>query len=138
LWSTGGSTQSLLLNNTNLSLGANTIWAKVTDANTCQGTDSVVITMDPCIGINKIDNQSGISIYPNPSDGKFYISLSGVEGAVELQILSLQGKILIQQQYEDVKSGDMKNIDISTFANGVYMIKLINNNSVKLERVIIQ
>lgn len=65
-----------------------------------------------------------ITVYPNPSNGKFYLTMNNwqIEGKYDLEIYNLQGeKVYITS---DLCRGTSNEIDSSDFAKGIYFIKV--------------
>ncbi|TVZ55025.1 putative secreted protein (Por secretion system target) [Lutibacter sp. Hel_I_33_5] len=69
-----------------------------------------------------------VTIFPNPA--KNYISIEGAKDLNSIEIIDLNGKIVIS------KKGDFKKIDISALSKGVYFLKLRKENSIKLQKLI--
>lgn len=87
-------------------------------------------------------NENKISIYPNPTNHLLYFDISdkNVISCNEIKnysIKTINGKIILNKQYsESVKSGV---IDISSFADGIYIIEFIcKDNSLTNFKFIIQ
>lgn len=75
--------------------------------------------------------KSAIRIYPNPSNGIFYVELNTDE-AVALEIFDAIGNLVYQKKY--YKSSDSP-IDISNHSNGIYLLKFskgIDHQQVKI------
>ncbi len=68
-----------------------------------------------------------VSVYPNPSPGTYQISsqLKG-KGSIEWQITDLRGKILKAGSLLAQQNGE---IDLSAFADGIYLLQLSYYNS---------
>jgi len=79
------------------------------------------------VGLSEI-NQS-ISVYPNPSKTNFKIKISGEASVL---IYSLNGTMLINQQIIDNEL-----ISTDNLSTGVYIMKIIHNNSITTQRLII-
>ena len=77
-----------------------------------------------------------LSIYPNPSTGEFFIDATqmGLE-SFELQVFDVQGALLHE---EDFNASDVKSLDLSRLAKGVYNIRLISGDYVVVKRIVIQ
>jgi hypothetical protein len=69
------------------------------------------------------------AIYPNPSEGLFILQ-NGTDVTVE--IYTLRGELVYANQF----SADINEIDISSFAPGVYIMKLNDYNSSAVEKII--
>lgn len=68
-----------------------------------------------------IPNFSSLSLYPNPSNGKFSISQSNIETPItEITITNILSEIVRQYKPSDV---NLFNIDISDQPKGIYFIK---------------
>jgi len=91
--------------------------------------------------INSITNISNIetpknnmAIYPNPSsNGKF--TLENKETIKQLTITDISGKIILQH----VTSQKKTEIDLSSYANGLYYLKLVDeNNNITTKKIVKQ
>lgn len=79
-------------------------------------------------------SRTGIRIYPNPSDGKFYIEFENPSDLKSIRITNLNGQIILSQNILSSK----ENIDISNFQNGTYFINIQHNNETIQTKVVIQ
>ena len=79
------------------------------------------------------DPISAIRIYPNPSSGMFTINFGGISNPIEMSVTNAQGQLIYSNQVE----GSMQ-LDLTDQPNGVYFIRLVNENSVRLEKLIIK
>jgi hypothetical protein len=79
--------------------------------------------------------QSGISIYPNPSDGKFDVRTNS-KNAVNVSIYNLQGSMI----YQNKEVNTDLSIDLSKYNKGLYIIKVTDSksNTFQSRRLIIQ
>jgi hypothetical protein len=72
------------------------------------------------------------SIFPNPA--KNVVTISGLQGKGQLQLTNMQGEVLMQQ---NVQAQSMV-INLSTFANGTYILKYLNNKVTTIQKLIKQ
>jgi len=94
------------------------------------------------IDLLSIDNESGltdktnnsIQIFPNPSNGIFYIKNFNNEETSELNIFTSKG----QKIYYDILNSEVKKIDLSNLSSGVYHIQIISSYNVFYENLIIR
>ncbi len=95
-----------------------------TDANGCENTAVITQSVDACTGIQNVASSASANaqVYPNPSSGVFQID---VFEPAELNVFNSVGQ-LIYQTYAEV--GSMK-IDLSKFANGVYVLQIDQKNT---------
>jgi len=76
----------------------------------------------------------GIKIYPNPSNGKFRIDMTE-RNVEQITILDISGRLIHK---ENLKQQSSKEIDLSEFAKGIYILKLNVNNKELTSKIIIE
>lgn len=86
------------------------------------------------VGINELTNNNLFTISPNPNNGKFDLKLNGVIDNSNIDIVDIQGRTILHE--ENINSN--KSFDISSFANGVYYLKLTNEKGVSVKKFIKQ
>ena len=92
--------------------------------------DDIEITNAITTG-SKIVEDNIISIYPNPSYGN--ITINNVLNST-IEISDINGKTVIS----DFANSDNLNIDLSSFDKGTYFVKIINNKSVSVKKIILR
>jgi hypothetical protein len=80
-------------------------------------------------GIETVDPDN-LVIYPNPSDGLFYISLNNP--VQKLEVRDLSGKIVLM----DKNLQPNRTIDLSSFENGVYFICIQTDKKTYVQKLI--
>jgi hypothetical protein len=76
---------------------------------------------------------ANINVYPNPASGMLNVAVS--ENAT-VQLLDMDGRFVILQA--NVLANQKQEINIQTLANGVYMMKIYNDNFVSMKKVIVK
>jgi hypothetical protein len=85
-------------------------------------------------GLNNIQTgKNNISIYPNPSKGLFKISIPE-SSASSVEIFNLLG----DKVYSNSNQPTSSEIDLSTAAKGVYLIKINNAGTINSKKILIQ
>lgn len=87
-----------------------------TDVNGCMNTAVVTQDVSTCTGIVMIEQRPVISVYPNPSSGELMINLI-VNSDVEIS--NQLGQVIYSKHLEQGQS----NVDISSYAKGIYFLK---------------
>ncbi len=72
-----------------------------------------------------------VDIYPNPTTGLVYID--GGENA-NISIYDMLGQIV----YSDKKTSNRKVIDVSSYNSGSYIVKIIKNNKIMIQKLILK
>lgn len=75
------------------------------------------------------------SVYPNPSNGIFTVSVDGIENNVNMTVQNLQGQVVYNKVYTNSFTED---VDLTGLAKGVYFIKLMNDNTNQVRKIVIQ
>lgn len=77
------------------------------------------------VGLSETENISGLKIYPNPAENRITIEAKyNRQSESEIVIMDLLGKTLYHEANKEKTFEINKNIDISGFASGTYMIYL--------------
>ena len=100
-------------------------YAKVT-LNNCPSRISNVIDYPPT-GLEPTNNKEETILYPNPSDGRFTVSF-GTDPVRQatIKVFSLQGNLNYSEIFQDTTKAE---IDLKAFPKGMYVIKVITNDS---------
>ena len=72
------------------------------------------------------------NIFPNPGNGQIFVTLNN-DGNFNLSVSNSQG----QQVFSTVISGS-QNLDLSALSKGVYFIRISNESSVSIEKMVIR
>jgi hypothetical protein len=76
------------------------------------------------VGISEMEKENYFSVFPNPSNGKFYIeSKIGIKSDLEIKIYNSLGEILFTTKFKN-------EIDLTSFSNGIYFIE-VNTDEIK-------
>jgi len=97
----------------------------VTDSNGC--TSTLDVTVGSVVGIADNINDMGVSVYPNPNTGEFYISFTNFEGDVAIELTDVAGK-LIYSDFRTVQTNQILEVNIDAVSTGMYFITLNGNN----------
>ena len=78
------------------------------------------------------NNSDNLSIYPNPANLYITLEIPQISKESTFIICNINGQELIKQQIINSKSL----VDISNLQSGVYFVKLINDNTVEVRKII--
>jgi hypothetical protein len=78
-------------------------------------------------------------IYPNPVQGQAYIRLTGNEaGLVKTRLLDLQGRMVVQKQFELTEGNNEFAFDVNGVVPGMYFIEVESAGKRSTQRVVVQ
>jgi hypothetical protein len=111
------------------SLGAHLSWAATFN----NEQDVYYSYIQPVItGYNEIASLSSWSVYPNPSDGIFY--LTGAGKSADLEIFNSQGKLLFREQ----SNGKHTTVELRNYSHGVYFLKIVEDDGrVEVKKLVV-
>ena len=136
-WSTGATTQTETFDSTNLiNSAANTVYVDVVE-NGCASSDTIVITVVNDVSVNGSLNNVDMTIFPNPNNGQYTMTIDGVNGEINMEVIDIAGQVVYRERLEATANFSAQ-FDMSTLAKGVYYIKLTNNDGVKTQKLIIK
>ena len=112
--------------------GSFVIMYSYTDGNACSNNDNKSITVDLCTGIKELSNNL-FAIFPNPTSGNFTIDFktNSIENT-SFEIYDAIGKLILKETV----TKNISNISLGQFAKGIYSVRIKNNNSYTVIRVI--
>ena len=82
------------------------------------------------------ESLQNVSLFPNPTRGQFNLVRMDAATEVEVSVLDLQGKVLTVAKWNE--GVDALSIDLSSFANGVYMVRMTSEEGSRTMRVSVQ
>ncbi|HAS42814.1 MAG TPA: hypothetical protein DCS93_20195 [Microscillaceae bacterium] len=96
--------------------------------------------IDPFAGLRKTGEKVdlGFKTYPNPTSGKFTISIPGTlvpnpSNQQSIGIYSLLGATILAKS---VVPGEQLEVDLTKNPKGVYIVKYVNNGKVKMKKIV--
>lgn len=115
--------------------GTHTITYTFTNGSGCsdEATDTYVV--DDCTGLTDLTASDLVRVYPNPTQGIFTVELNGTAAMGKTIAITNQ---LGEKIYTGNLSGTMNTIDLSAFANGVYLVRIEGNDIYSTTRLVIQ
>lgn len=122
-WNTGASTPTLTVDKNNLALGANTVWVKVKDANSCENRDTIIITLEPPSAVLSPE-VAGIRVYPVPTSEVLNIDLPENSSGY-YRLSSTEGRLIQTGQLEP-----HTRIDTRSLPAGIYLLTMEVNGQV--------
>ncbi len=103
-----------------------------TDASGCKNTTVFYLKINGCQGIAEIQGLSGVNIYPNPSNGDFFVQ---TDKDLQLQLINELGQVIKTLNLN--VTNDHK-VEVSDLAKGIYFIVSRNNGEAQAQKIIVR
>lgn len=84
--------------------------------------------------LKKIDN--AFSLFPNPTDHSTQLSFSEQLSNARYEVFDISGKLLKSENIGMANPGSTFEVDMSSLGSGVYLIKLISDNSYSIKKLV--
>ncbi|MDY4789645.1 MAG: leucine-rich repeat protein [Bacteroidales bacterium] len=75
-------------------------------------------------------------LYPNPTNGKSYLGIEGLTSETDVLVYDVVGRII--QSYKINQDTKELEIDLSTYAKGVYSIRIVNESINQSKKLVVQ
>jgi hypothetical protein len=112
----------------------------ITGNNVCPDDSATVLVnvLSSCnwLGLDETE-MSNLSLYPNPTNGLVYISNEGSSVVYNYTITDAQGRVIANAN-NAIKGAAKTEINLQGKETGIYMIRVFNENSEKVFRVVLQ
>ncbi|MEM7373408.1 MAG: T9SS type A sorting domain-containing protein [Bacteroidota bacterium] len=116
-------------------LAAGTYMVTITDANDC--IDSVDVMVDNAVSISHLDYITDLTIMPNPTNGMTLLDLSLSQNAeVGISVYTIRGELIAGLAQKNV-SQLRHQIDLSSQADGVYVVRVTINNQAVMKKILL-
>ena len=119
-------------------LGTQVATYNYTDSIGCSGTASVSIQVDACIGFVENTLENGVSVYPNPNNGSFTLSVNANVGDLTIKITDMQGRVVYASVENNVNAGFVKQISLDTQSSGMYLMHILANGEQQTKKIAVQ
>ena len=98
----------------------------------------VPVTATVTTGINEVGAQVSYNLFPNPNTGEFTLNISSLQNQkVTINLVNINGKTVYSDML-NIKGELNKKFDFTGYSKGIYFMRIIANNEVYNEKIIIQ
>ncbi|MBQ9311802.1 MAG: T9SS type A sorting domain-containing protein [Bacteroidales bacterium] len=103
-----------------------------TDENDCDST--VVLTLTVNSSINDVENGINVMLYPNPTTEDAMLRVEGINSDATIYVTDVQGRTIKETK---LAQGEQEvRLETSTFARGVYYIRIVTDTINRTEKLI--
>jgi len=113
-------------------IGTHPITYTYTDANNCSNSNTISVTVDPCTGVEIIQNEH-VLIYPNPATSLLNIETNAHTDEYVISIYDIRGLLLKKLK----NTGEKTQVNISDLADGMYYIRIETSQSIIIKKFVV-
>ena len=89
------------------------------------------------VGLNYVQTDNIITrLYPNPTNNKSKLEIEGLTSEADVLVYDMIGRIMLKHKFN--KGMNELEIDLSTYAKGVYSIRIVNESINQTKKLIVQ
>ena len=132
LWSTGQMLSSIIVGS------AGTYWVEVTNDSGCVGRDTIVVTTHTCVGINDIDGEINVELFPNPTKGLVTIRTDQKLSDMSFAVYDMSGKLVLNHQNVKYLSATTAEIDLGSLDSGTYIIEVNSDQVTSRQSIVLE
>jgi len=117
-----------------------TAYVKVKGVNDCgegEFSDEYEVLCWVCTGVADLAKEAGVAIFPNPSNGSFTVEFNDNFGKTDVMVVNLLNEVVYENRMETGLGTSLK-IDLGDDANGLYFVKLKNETTEVVSKIIIR
>lgn len=133
----GETTPIVTVDSTGTGFGTVTYHVIVTDENGCEIEDSINITFDPCTFLTEKSGEVRMSVHPNPAQSVINLIISGYGDEISYHLLNYQGQVVHAQLLGKLSGHKQQQIDVSTYAKGIYYLRLNTQTDIIVKKIVI-
>ncbi|MNJ86392.1 hypothetical protein D3C87_38860 [compost metagenome] len=119
-------------------VGNGTVWGKAVSVEDATKADSILITItNQDLGVESL-NLSDFSIYPNPATNLITLKSAETHAVLDLTITDVTGKVLLSDKLMSNALNEGYQVELGTYSNGVYILRLRGNDTNIQQQIIKQ
>jgi hypothetical protein len=138
-WYDGSTNPYFEISGSDLGYGRHDISVMVVDSNFCMNSDTLAILVVPVTKTEESLAGGQLLVYPNPADKLLNIKFIDFEyGEVLLKLFDLNGGEIFNQKIKIDKSEKTLHLNISSFPQGSYLLRITSNTKQYFGKIILQ
>jgi hypothetical protein len=137
MW-TGTAVTGTSFSPTTAGTGTHPVTYSYTDGNGCSASQPMNIIVNACVGMTEHDFGNAVTVFPNPNNGAFTLSINANIGDMRIEVSDAEGRVVYSSIENDVNAGFTKQVNLEELAVGLYVMKLTSSTSQKVQLISIQ
>ena len=138
LWQDNSTSPTYTAIGSSLGVDTHLIHVNVTDGNGCTGSDTMVLVVSSCVGMDEISALQ-VNISPNPTTGVLHITVNNIEtNNLHLTVRNVTGQLVFEKKITKVSGNYSGEADISGLAKGLYFLEISDGINSSTHKIILQ
>lgn len=88
-------------------------------------------------GIDDINGNFSLNLYPNPATGSTTISMEGVSGTLKVDVVDMSGRMVLTETVQ-CNEGCTKQLNVSNLAQGTYFVRVTGQEVNTVKKLIVR
>ena len=131
LWSTSGTNPQIVIQD------SGTYYVTVWNIYGCQETDTIEVKGIYCyLGLDDLNNASGIKVFPNPTTGQLFMEYDQWSGDEMISIYNISGEKLTTLKAEFGNA--LQKVSMHTYESGIYFIQVTKGDEILFENRVVK
>ncbi len=138
LWQDGSTNQTLVVDSAMNGLGSSIYYALVENAQGCQASDTIVVTLSLCVGIHEDGEETAFLFWPNPVHEFLQVFING--GRQEqgyIQLTDMSGRNILLKEVSICAGEQLVTLNLGGFPSGIYQLRLLTNDGIYRQKIVI-
>jgi len=131
----GVNNDTLTITHPLISMNGHTFYAVVSQC-IAHHSDTATLSVLPCVGISEVNDNAGITLYPNPTQGKIFIQLLSDFKSIKIEVINSLSQVVYHSDYK-LKKGLTKELNLNLPA-GIYFIRFYSIDSYVQRKIVIE
>ncbi len=108
----------------------------LTLTNGCGSVDSTFTVNVMGIGLDETEIGQTLSIFPNPTDGKFNVAFEVTDNQdITIRVMDAIGRAVLVKDLGNVNGAQNVSLDLSNNASGIYMVQIVTDEGTITKRL---
>jgi hypothetical protein len=87
---------------------------------------------------NVASGSSGITVYPNPNSGRFYLHFEQDKTALSIRVVNTLGVVVYEEKNAGVTVSQTKMVNLGNQPDGIYMLSVDDGQKITMQKVVIK
>jgi hypothetical protein len=97
--------------------------------------DSLDVKINYTAAVKEVKNNVSFNVFPNPANDQINVALQGTGNDNTVRLIDVLGNVV----FEERMTGAKKQLDVSNYKNGVYILSVYNNgNLLQTKRIVVR